>query len=93
MVLFFYELFSAAEIKYCLRIDECGVSEEHKTFKGFTDSIWLLDRSQYFEMLKGDKITLYSSGRKIEMLMTEIYLLVMKKIQSKTSLKSVFCTF
>ena len=85
----FHELFSAAKINFFLRIDEYGAFEEHKTFEGFTDSQKLLDRNQCVEMLQGDKINLYSLGRRIEMLMTEIYLLVMQNVQSKTSLKSV----
>ena len=30
--------------------------EEDKTFKGFTDSQRHLDRNQFFQMLKGDRI-------------------------------------
>ena len=52
----FYGLFLAPKIKYCLTIDEYGIISEHKTFKGFTDSKRLLDRLQYFEMLKGNTI-------------------------------------
>ena len=53
----FYGLFLAPKIKYCLTINELGVIEQHMTFKGFNDSKRLLDRSQYFNMLKGKKIT------------------------------------
>ena len=53
----FYGLFLAPIIKYCLTINELGVIEQHMTFKGFNDSKRLLDRSQYFNMLKGKKIT------------------------------------
>ena len=53
----FYGLFLAPKIKYCLTINQLGVIEQHMTFKGFNDSKRLLDRSQYFIMLKGKKIT------------------------------------
>ena len=53
----FYGLFLAPKIKYCLTINELGVIEQHMTFKGFNDSKRLLDRSQYFNMLKGKNIT------------------------------------
>ena len=39
-------------MKYCLNKDEYDIIEEHKIFKGFTDSQKLLDRNQQFEMLK-----------------------------------------
>ena len=45
----FHGLFLAFKIKYCLTIDEYGIIQEHKTFKGFTDSKRLLDRSQYLK--------------------------------------------
>ena len=53
----FYALFLASKIKYCLTIDEYGIIKEHKTFKGFNDSKRLLDRSQYFKMTQGEKIS------------------------------------
>ena len=53
----FYGLFLAPKIKYCLTIDEFGIIQEHKTFKGFNDSKRLLDRSQYFKMIEGKKIS------------------------------------
>ena len=53
----FYGLFLAPKIKYCLTINELGVIEQYMTFKGFNDSKRLLDRYQYFNMLKGKKIT------------------------------------
>ena len=53
----FYGLFLAPKIKYCLTIDGYGIIQEHKTFKGFNDSKRLLDRSQYFKMIEGDKIS------------------------------------
>ena len=53
----FYGLFLALKKKFCLNVNELGVVEQHTTFKGFNDSKRLLDRSQYFNMLKGKKIT------------------------------------
>ena len=53
----FYGLYLAPKIKYCLTIDEYGIIKEHKTFKGFNDSKRLLDRSQYFKMKEGEKIS------------------------------------
>ena len=53
----FYGLFLAPKIKYCLTIDDYGIKQEHKTFKGFNDSKRLLDRSQYFKMIEGKKIS------------------------------------
>ena len=53
----FYGLYLAPKIKYCLTIDDYGVIKEHKTFKGFNDSKRLLDRSQYFKMIEGEKIS------------------------------------
>ena len=51
----FYGLYLAPKIKYCLTIDDYGIIQEHKTFKGLNDSKRLLDRSQYFKMKKGEK--------------------------------------
>ena len=53
----FYGLYLAPKIKYCLSIDEYGIIKEHKTFEGFNDSKRLLDRSQYFKMKQGEKIS------------------------------------
>ena len=53
----FYSLFLAPKRKFCLIIDEFGFGQQHMTFKGFKDSKRLLDRSQYFNMLEGEKIT------------------------------------
>ena len=53
----FYGLFLAPKIKYVLTIDDYGIIQQHMTFKGLNDSKRLLDRSQYFNMLKGKKIT------------------------------------
>ena len=52
----FYGLFLAPK-KYCLTIDDYGVIQKHKTFKGFNDSKRLLDRSQYFKMIEGKEIS------------------------------------
>ena len=51
----FYGLLLAPKIKYCLTIDDYGIIQEHKTFKGFKDSKRILDRSQYFKMIEGKK--------------------------------------
>ena len=53
----FYGLFLASKIKYVLTMDEYGIIQQHATFKGFIDSKRLLDRSQYFDKLKGKKVT------------------------------------
>ena len=53
----FYGLFLAPKLKYCFTINEFGNIEEHKTFKGFNDSKRMLDRSQYFKMIEGKKIS------------------------------------
>ena len=53
----FYGLFLAPKIKYVLTINVYGIFQQHMTFKGFNDSKRLLDRSQYFDMLDGKKIT------------------------------------
>ena len=53
----FHGLFQAPKIKYCLTINELGIEEEHKIFKVFNDGKRLLDRSHFFIMLKGKKIS------------------------------------
>ena len=53
----FYGLFLAPKINYCLINNELGIIEQHMTFKSFNDSKRLLDRSQYFNMLEGKKIS------------------------------------
>ena len=53
----FCGLFLAPKINYCLTIDDYGIIQEQKTFKGFNDSKRLLDRSQYFKMKEGKKIS------------------------------------
>ena len=44
----FFGLFLAPKTKYCLTINEFGVIEEHKTFRGFGDVNMLLDSKKYF---------------------------------------------
>ena len=51
----FYGLFLAPKIKYVLTIDDYGIIQQYMIFKGFDDSKRLLDRSQYFDMSKGEK--------------------------------------
>ena len=51
----FYALFLAPKIKYCLTVDEFGILQEHKTFKGFNDCKRLLNRSQCFKTIEGEK--------------------------------------
>ena len=53
----FYGLFLAPKIKYVLTINDYGIIQQHMTFKGFNDSKRLLDRSQYFDMLDGKKVS------------------------------------
>ena len=52
----FYGLFLAPKIKFCLTINKYGVIDEHKTFKGFTNTSDNLDRKKYFKMFDGDKL-------------------------------------
>ena len=53
----FYGLFLAIKIKNSLTINEFGTIEQHMIFKGFNNSKQILDRSQYFDMLEGKKIS------------------------------------
>ena len=53
----FYGLFLIPKTKYCLTINDCGIVEQHMTFKGLNDRKRLLHRSQFFDMLEGKKIT------------------------------------
>ena len=53
----FYGFFLSPKIKKCLTIDEFGVVQEHKTFKGFNDSNRFLDRAQFFKMIEGKKVS------------------------------------
>ena len=67
----FYGLFLAPKIKYCLTINEYGVIDEHKCFKGFTNVSDNLDRKEYFKMAGGDNLL-------------QKYLLVGKKFYSRS---------
>ena len=51
----FYGLFLAPKIKYCLTIDDNDILQEHETYKSFNDSKRLLDRSQHFKTIEGEK--------------------------------------
>ena len=51
-----YALFLAPKIKYCLTINEFGVIDEKKTFKGFKDVKDVLDGKEYINMASGDKL-------------------------------------
>ena len=53
----FYGLFLVPKTKYVLTIDEFGIIQQYLTFKRFNDSKRLLDRSQYFDMLEGERIS------------------------------------
>ena len=53
----FYGLFLVPKVKCCLTIDDYCIIQEHKTFKAFNDSKRFLDRSQYFKMIEGEKIS------------------------------------
>ena len=52
----FYGFFLAPK-QYCSTINEFGIKEEHKTFKGFNYGKRLSDRSQYFKIIEGKKIS------------------------------------
>ena len=49
-------MFLAPKIKYCLTINDYGVIDEHKTFKGFSNVSNNFDRKEYFQMFEGDKL-------------------------------------
>ena len=53
---YFYGLFIAPKVKYCLPLKKHGVIDEHKTFKGLTNVSDNLDRKEYFKMFEGDKL-------------------------------------
>ena len=53
---FFYGLFLAPKIKYCLTINKYVVIDEHNTFKGFTNVSDNLDRKEYSKMFNGDNL-------------------------------------
>ena len=52
----FYGLFLAMKIKYCFTINNYGVVDEHRTFKGFTIVSDKLDRKEFFKMFNGNKL-------------------------------------
>ena len=52
----FYALFLAPKIKYSLIINNCGVVDENKCLKDFTDVSNNLDRKEYFKMFNGDDL-------------------------------------
>ena len=54
---FYFPFFLALKLKYCSTIDKFGIFREHKTFEGFNDSKRLLDRSPYFKMIEGKKLS------------------------------------
>ena len=61
----FFGLFLATKIKYCVTIDKFGFLQEHKILKGFNNSKRLIDRSHYFKMIEGKRIsTLFSKSWK-----------------------------
>ena len=53
----FYGFFLPPKTKYCLTIEKNGIIQQHMTFQGFNDSKRLLDRSHYFDMFEGKKIS------------------------------------
>ena len=53
----FYGIFLAPKIKYCLTFNEFGFVTEHETLIGFNGSKRLLNRSQYFRILGGEKVS------------------------------------
>ena len=52
----FYSLFLAPKMKYCLTINEFGIIQEHRTFKGFGDVNRLLDTKKYLDTQQGKKV-------------------------------------
>ena len=52
----FYGLFLAPKIKYCLTINEYGIINDKKTFKGFGDINRLLDTKKYFDTYEGKPV-------------------------------------
>ena len=53
---FWYGLFLAPKLKYCLTINKFGIVDEHKTFKGFTNVSDNLDRKESLNMADGVKL-------------------------------------
>ena len=54
----FSGLYFAPKRKYYSIFNKFGIIQQHSTFKGFSDGKRLVNRSQYFDMLKGEKILL-----------------------------------
>ena len=52
-----YGLFLAPKMKFVLDINIFDINQQHMTLKGFNDSKQLLDRSQYFDISEGKKIS------------------------------------
>ena len=53
---FWYGLFLAPKIKYCLTINKFGVLDEQKTFKSFTNVSDNLNGKECFNMAEGGKM-------------------------------------
>ena len=71
----FYGLFLAPKTKYCLIIIELGIIQQQITFKGFNGCKRLLDRTQYFDMLEGKKISaMLQNHGKSRLIMVLLYL-------------------
>ena len=51
-----WSFLSSKNKKYCLTINKYGVTDEHKTFKRFTNVSDNLDRKDYFNMADGGKL-------------------------------------
>ena len=51
----FNRSFLATKIKYCVTVDKFGIIQQHKTFRGFNDSIRLTGSSQYYETIEVEK--------------------------------------
>ena len=51
----FYAIFIAPQVKYCITINQHKKIEK-MTFKGFTDGKKLLDRKQFFDLMKGKQL-------------------------------------
>ena len=53
----FYVLFLAPKMECVSTVVEFDIIQQHMTFKGVNDSKRILDRSHYFDMLEGKKIS------------------------------------
>ena len=51
-----YGLLLAPKLNYFLTKNKHGITDEHKTFKGFTNVSDNLDRKEFFKTLDGDKL-------------------------------------